>query len=419
MQISIEKSTVKGNVRAPSSKSYTIRGLACAAMADGHSELLNPLEADDTAAAARVLRQIGATIKAGAQAWTIQGDNFRTPTQDLFCSESAATLRFMSAICARVPGQCRLTAGPTLMKRPIRVLVEALGRWGIDISSVRDGPPLTVRGGRFPGGATELPGDVSSQYISALLLIAPCADKRTTIRLTTLPESRPYVWMTIDCLKQFGIKVDCSSELMEYEVAPQNYSAARYTVEGDWSSASYLIGLGASAGETQIANLNAQSLQGDRVILHLVKEMGASVQVEAGTVKVRMGNLKAIKANLTDSIDLLPTLAILAALAEGESQFTGIERARLKESNRIKSVKEGLKAVGIWVIEEPDRLLIRGGKVSPATIDAQNDHRIAMAFSLLGVAQGGVTIRGAECVSKTFPEYWNVLRQIGVKLVEQ
>jgi 3-phosphoshikimate 1-carboxyvinyltransferase len=419
MQISFERSEVKGRIRAPSSKSYTIRGLMCAALAHGQSEIQYPLEADDTAAASRVLSQIGVRMGASPEICFVEGDNFVPSQEDLYCRESAATLRFMSAVCAAVPGQSRLTAAPSLMKRPVKVLVESLNRWGIDITCQGDTTPVIVNGGRFKGGVTELPGDISSQYISALLLIAPLAENRATIWLTTPLESRPYILMTIDCLRQFGIEVRHSDELMEYEILPQAYRPARYTVEGDWSSASYLIGLAAAAGELEIENLNLLSLQGDKIILELVERMGGLVSISGTRVKVNKNNLKAIKTNLSDAIDLLPTLAVLAALADGDSEFTGIQRARLKESDRVKAIREGLEAAGIRVIEEANRMTIRGGKPVKAVINAANDHRIAMAFSLLGAAAGGITIRGAECVAKTFPGYWDSLRSLGVKTNEQ
>jgi 3-phosphoshikimate 1-carboxyvinyltransferase len=419
MQISLDRSEVKGRIRAPSSKSYTIRGLMCAALAQGRSELRYPLESDDTAAASRVLSQIGVRMGGSAEICFVEGDNFAAPADDLYCRESAATLRFMSAICAAVPGRSRLTAAPSLMKRPIKVLVEALGKWGIDIESQGETTPVVVNGGHFRGGVTELPGDISSQYISALLLIAPRAENRATIWLTTPLESRSYILMTIDCLRQFGIEVRYSDEMMEYEILPQAYRPAQYTVEGDWSSASYLVGLAATAGELEIENLSLLSLQGDKIILDLVERMGGLVHSAGNKVKVATNKLKAIKTDLSDAIDLLPTLAVLAALADGVSEFTGIQRARLKESDRVKTIREGLEAAGIRVIEESDRLTIRGGRPIKAVINAANDHRIAMAFSLLGAAAGGITIRGAECVAKTYPGYWESLRNLGVKIYEQ
>jgi 3-phosphoshikimate 1-carboxyvinyltransferase len=406
-------------VQAPASKSYTIRGLMCAALAHGRSSIAHPLESDDTEAALRVLREIGVRAQLNDSIWQIEGGNFQSSLRDLFCGDSAATLRFMSAIAAQVPGKNRLTAGTSLSKRPVKTLVDALKRWGVDISSQGEGPPITIYGGQFKGGLTELPGNISSQYVSALLLIAPLAQENTTIWLTTSLESRSYILMTIECLRQFGIEIKHSEELMEYEISPQRYKPAQYQVEGDWSSASYLLGLGAVGGEMEVGNISSLSIQGDKAIVDFLKEMGAHIEVNRGSIMVKRKQLKAIKADLNDCIDLLPTMSTLAALAQGTSEFTGIQRARLKESNRVKTVKEGLKRTGIKVIEELDKLTIIGGKPANAVVDAQNDHRIAMAFSLLGVAENGITIQGAECVSKTYPEYWNTLRNLGVKIDEQ
>jgi 3-phosphoshikimate 1-carboxyvinyltransferase len=419
MKVSISRSEVRGKAAAPSSKSYTIRGLMCAALARGKSELRQPLYSDDTEAACRVLSQIGIQIDREPEIWQVKGGFLEVPGGDLYCGDSAATLRFMTAICGLIPGRCVLTAGQSLSKRPVGTLVEALRRWGME-ATTRDGfPPVTIRRGNFEGGETELRGDISSQYVSALLLIAPLAKRPAAIRLTTPLESRSYVLMTLECLNHFGVKVKYSPDLKEYETIPQEYQPARYQVEGDWSSASYLLGLGATAGDIQVRNLNIQSLQGDRVIVDFLREMGASVTVSGDIVTVKKGRLNAIKADLNECIDLLPTMGVLAALAEGTSEFTGIQRARIKESNRVKSVTEGLMRSGIQVTEKADKITITGGKPQKATIDSQNDHRIAMAFSLMGAAAGGITIEGADCVTKTYPEYWGVIQELGVKTDEQ
>jgi 3-phosphoshikimate 1-carboxyvinyltransferase len=419
MRVLISKSEIKGAVQAPPSKSYTIRGLMCAALARGQSEILHPLDSDDTQAASRVLGQIGVKITQKGDIWRVNGDNFKAPVNDLFCGDSAATLRFMSAICALVPGRCKLTAGVSLSRRPVRTEVDALKMLGIDISCNGEFAPVAVNGGKFRGGQTELPGDISSQYVSALLFIAPLAEENTRIRLTSPLDSRPYVLMTLECLRRFGINIGYSAGLTEYEIFPQSYKPDEYKVEGDWSSASYLLGLGAVGGKLEVGNLDIQSLQGDKAIEDLLAGMGVPIVKGKDSVSVIKTSLRSIKADLNDCIDLLPTMAVLAALAEGTSEFTGIERARLKESNRVSSLREGLERAGIGITEEKDRIRIAGGRPSPAIIDSKNDHRIAMAFSLMGVAAGGVTIEGAECVSKTYPEYWNILRQLGVKLDEQ
>jgi 3-phosphoshikimate 1-carboxyvinyltransferase len=418
MRVSVSKSQVSGTVRAPASKSYTIRGLACAALAQGDSELIAPLSSDDTGAALNVLREIGVSIAREVSSeegewWWVTGGSFHEPKADLFCGDSAATLRFMAAICSLVPGECRLTAGPSLARRPVGPLVTALRQLGVDCSSQEGLPPLVVRGGWLEGGLTELPGDISSQFVSALLLIAPLAAQDVTIRLTTAPESRPYLLMTLDCLKKFGIDVAAAPDLREFRVSPQGYKPARYLVEGDWSSASYFLALGALSGPVAVANLNPESRQGDRALVGFLREMGAQIGIDKSTITVRKSRLNALKADLADAIDLLPTLAVLAAVASGVSEFTGIERARIKESNRVAAVREGLERMGIGVREERDRLLITGATPKGAVIDSHSDHRIAMAFGVLGIVAGETIINGAECTSKTFPAFWEVLGSIG------
>ena len=207
-----------------------------------------------------------------------------------------------------------------------------------------------------------------------------------------------------------------SKDLREFETVKQRYKPTKYRVEGDWSSASYLLALGALSGEVEVENMNSESEQGDKVILDFLKAMGASITAGKNSVTVRKSRLKAIRANLSDCIDLLPTVAILAATADGVSEFTGIERARLKESDRVAAVREGLEGMGIKVKEERNRLTITGSPAKGAVIDTKGDHRIAMAFSLLGVIAGGTTIKDAECVTKTYPEFWETLKKLGGKV---
>jgi 3-phosphoshikimate 1-carboxyvinyltransferase len=413
MKVTISKSVIKGKVAAPSSKSYTIRGLMCAALADGESRVINPLGSDDTEAAENVLGGIGIGIKKEGDVWLVSGGNFIAPKSELFCNESAATLRFMTAVASLVPGECRLTTAPSLSVRPIISLIDAVRQLGVECSYNEENGVVTVSGGRLAGGVTELPGNISSQFVSALLMIAPFAEEGLKIRLTTPLESQSFVLMTLECLKKFGIEIEHSDDLREFEAVPQKFRPAEYVVEGDWSSASYLLALGAIAGEIEVTGLNPESLQGDRVILDIVEKMGADVTVKEGSIAVRRSELRSIDVDLNESIDLLPTVGVLAAAARGTSELTGIERARLKESDRISAVAEGLSGMGIAVEEERNRLKITGSEARGSVIDTRSDHRIAMAFGMLGVTAGDTVIDNAECVSKTYPEYWDVLRSIG------
>jgi len=400
-------------VKVPSSKSYTIRGLMCAALAKGESEIIHPLVSDDTEATLNVLGKIGIDVHQEGDLWRVNGGELHQPDTDLFCGESAATLRFMTATCSLIPGKCHLTSASPLSRRPIKPLLQALRQLGVNCVYHNEDSSVVVEGGKLKGGTVELPGDISSQFVSALLLVSPFAENGMIIKLTTPLESKPYVLMTLDCLQRFGIKVRASEDLRELEVFKQTYKPAKYEIEGDWSSASYLLALGAVRGEIEVENLNPESLQGDKMILNFLRDMGAGVEVGENSITVRKSRLNAIRADLSNCIDLLPTMAVLAAVADGESEFTGIDRARLKESNRVSALREGLERMGVKVREEKDRLTVVGSVLKGSVINAKGDHRIAMAFSILGSAVGETIIDGAECVTKTYPEFWDILKSIG------
>jgi 3-phosphoshikimate 1-carboxyvinyltransferase len=388
----------------------------CSALAEGESRIEHPLYADDTEAGRDVLQKIGIQISENNGSWLVTGNSLRQPDTELFCRDSAGTLRFMTAICSLVPGTCRLTAGLSLSKRPIAPLVEALRSLGVDCTT-EGSAAVTVRGGRLKGGAVNLPGDISSQLVSALLFIAPRSEQGMTIELAPPVESRPYIDMTIDCMKRFGIRIERNPDDLKFEIKPQAYRPAGYVIEGDWSSASYLLALGAVAGDVYVSNLNRSSLQADRGLLTLLNRMGANLQARGDGVRAGKARLKALKADLSDCIDLLPTIAVVAAAAQGESRLSGISRARLKESDRVAAVKEGLQRMGIPVREERDILYITGAAPSGGAVDSKGDHRIAMAFSILGMLSGNTTIEGAECVAKTYPDFWAILKSLGGEVV--
>jgi 3-phosphoshikimate 1-carboxyvinyltransferase len=423
MRTVISKSNIKGSISIPASKSMTIRALMCAALSSGESVIINPLISDDTNAATTVLTQVGVKIIKSINYWRIISGKLRAAKKDLHCGESAATLRFMTAICSTIPGRHKLIGGPSLSRRPVGPLVNALQKLGVKVTADKSNTlPVEIDGETFQGGTTEIPGNVSSQFISALLLVSPLAQKEVTIKLTTPLTSRPYVDMTLWCLKKFGINVKGKNG--SFVVQPQKYIPTSIEIESDWSSASYFLALGALSDEGVIIhNLNSQSLQGDRVMLDFLRKMSVSVNIHGTDVTVKHHQLKGIRADLLNCIDLLPTIAVLAALAKGTTELTGIKQARLKESNRVATIKEGLNKLNVAVAEEENRLTINGGLSAPpkpVVINSYNDHRIAMAFSVLGAAYGNIVIDSAECVAKTFPAYWDEFRKVGgeVKLNE-
>jgi 3-phosphoshikimate 1-carboxyvinyltransferase len=259
----------------------------CAALAPGKSEIINPLISEDTIAAYEVLSRIGIKINKISDRWILEGDNFRKKNVDLFCGDSAATLRFMTAISSAIPGNFKLATGQSLSRRPVQSLVDALQQLGVKCSSNKGLPPVIIEGDTLKGGITQLPGNVSSQYISALLLAAPLAKEKVDIILTTSPESIPYILMTLECQVKFGVQVHTTDDFRNFEIFPQTYTSGNYEVEGDWSSASYFLALGATSGEVRIANLNLNSLQGDKIILELLQRMGATVTIGAENIIVK------------------------------------------------------------------------------------------------------------------------------------
>lgn len=388
----------------------------CAALARGESLIVNPLGSDDTEASSDVLGKLGIRVIKDKNIWKVNGGVFHVPDEELYCRESAATLRFMTAICSLVHSTCYLTAAPPMAARPIKPLLMALRQLGIDCYYEDKEARVVIKGGRLRGSVTEIPGNISSQFVSALLLVSGYTTDVMKIKLTTPLESQPFVMMTIECLEKFGVKIKHSPDFSEFETVKQRYRTADYNVEGDWSSASYMLSAGAVGGETEIENLNTFSLQGDRAILGFLKEMGAVINESNSMINVKRADLRAIKADLSDCIDLLPTVAVLAAVADGSSEFTGISRARLKESNRVEAVRDGLERMGVKIKEEENRLTVTGSPVKGSIIDSRGDHRIAMAFGLLGLVCGDTVIENAECVSKTYPEFWETLRGIGGKV---
>ncbi len=413
MRTIIRKSKVDGVVDIPPSKSYTHRALICSGLAKGKSRIINPLDCDDTNATLECLRKIGVKIEKKKKFWEVEGGGLQTPKKELFCRQSGTTMRFMAAICSLVDGKSKLTGDQSLLRRPIKPLVEGLNQLGVNAYCDGNFPPVIIEG-NLKGGKTKIPGNVSSQFVSAILLVSPLAEDNVNIGLTTELESKPYVRMTMETQRDFGVKVKFSDDLTNFSITPQKYKSTNYNVEGDWSSAAFLLVVGVIAGRVEVKNLNLESLQADRRILNILEKMGAKVTRKKDSVIVEKSKIKPIEVDLSDSPDLFPIVCILCSLANGESRISGIERLRIKESDRIAAMKEGLIKMGIRFKENRDNVMIRGSKPIGTIVDPRNDHRIAMAFGVLGlVTEGEIVVKNSECVSKSFPEFWSIIKNIG------
>jgi 3-phosphoshikimate 1-carboxyvinyltransferase len=395
----------------------THRALTLAALARGRSRIRNPLTADDTEATASVLQKLGVKMARGGE-WVVDSGDLRAPVGELHCGESGTTLRFMAAMCALVDGECHLTGGPSLSSRPVGPLLDALTQLGVGSGSRGGLPPVTIRGtGKIGGGEARLPGDVSSQFVSALLAVAPLAEAPVEIILTTKLESRPYVAMTMDAMRAFGVEAEASADMRRLTAPLGPYRAATVTVEGDWSSAAYPLAAGALSGEVTVKGLNPDSSQADKAILPLLSGMGARTSTSTDAIKVNSSGLRGIEADLSDCPDLFPIVSALCAAADGESRLTGLRRLGLKESDRVAAMAEGLTRMGAGIRYDADSAVIRGGPLRGAEVDPWGDHRIAMSLAVLALhAEGETTIRDAGCVSKSYPGFWGDLAAIGGRL---
>jgi 3-phosphoshikimate 1-carboxyvinyltransferase len=409
---------IKGRLVAPPSKSLTHRALVCSALVTGKSKIRYPLVSEDTLATLRVLSSLGVDTYFNDDYWEVSGGDLKRPKSTLFCGESGTTLRFTTALCSLVDGECGLTGGSSLIKRPIEPLLEGLRQLGVDCGSTNGLPPVTVRGkGRIMGGDVAIRGDISSQFVSALLLITPLGDSKTTLRLTTSLESKPYVSLTMDVQREFGVEVQASDDMRAFQVEKQNYRPTEIEVEGDWSSSSYLLAAGALNGEVTVFNLNTDSLQADLKIVDILDAMGAEIRLREKSITTRKKGLNGIETDLRDFPDLFPVIASLCASASGRSVLRGLGRLRYKESDRVKVMIEGLRKMGVKVRLEGNSLVVEGGKLRGCVIDPHNDHRIAMAFALLGlVAEDETTVLDAECVAKSYPDFWDDLEYIGANV---
>ena len=401
-------------MRAPSSKSQTHRALFCAGLAEGASHIQSPLSCDDTLATKHALSKLGVSIEWDDEIAVVSGHAKLTrPSDVIFCEESGTTLRFISAISATMPYEAKISGGPSLSKRPVKELVLALRSLGADCESDQGYPPVQVRGPLI-GGSVKVPGNVSSQYISALLLAAPLAREPVEVIIGERLESKPYVNMTLCMQRKFGVHVEAAADLSKFHCAGQVYQASDIAIDGDWSSAAFLLVAAAIAGErVRIDGLTQDNLQADQDVLSILEKMNAELSIDSDAVTSEKSSLVPIEVDVSNIPDLFPAICALCAVADGVSEITGIRRLRIKESDRVSAMSEGLKRMGIETRELENSLTIRGGQPRVATIDPRNDHRIAMAFATLALSTDETTIVNARCVGKSYPLFWQDIENLG------
>jgi len=415
---------IQGVVQAPPSKSYTHRAFFLSALASGESTIISPLYSEDTLASLVACQVFGSQFQVSDGQTLVEGTagDLQTPGDVLDLKNSGTTLRLATTMASLAPGCTVLTGDESLRTRPMQPLLDALLKLGVKAWSTRGCglAPIIITNG-FQGGATSIPGDVSSQYISSILLSAPYSQEGVELEVTGDFISQPYVEMTLDIMAHFRVKVDYHADDKSFQVEPQTYQAQDYTVEGDYSSASYLVAAAAILeSELTIRNLFQDSRQGDKVILDIVERMGVGVKHSSDEVKLEgNGEITGVEVNLEDTPDLLPTVAVLGALAEGTTTISGVEHARFKETDRISTTTQELKKMGFQVQEKRDGLIL-GGKIpesiSGVVVDSHGDHRLAMALSLVGLKLGRMRVQNAEVHSISFPRYREVMEKLGCQI---
>lgn len=412
-------SEINGTVFVPGSKSITHRALIAAGLADGESLLKNPLICEDTLLTTKALRRVGIRIaferEAGESRVNGNGGVFpRVRNREIInLGNSGTSYRFLVSLMALGRGQYVLQGNPRMNRRPIGDLIRALKPLGVEASSMacEDLPPVLIRARGIRGGKTTLPGHLSSQYLSSILLTSAYAEEDVAIEFTGNQVSLPYVGITLSVMAHFGVMVEREAPGVFRVRAGQRYQPRTFTVEGDVSSASYFWAAAAvTGGKVTTKNILTQETgQGDISFLDIMEEMGCHVRREPDRITLRGGELNGIEADMKDMPDMVPTLAATALFAEGKTAIRNVAHLRYKESDRLKAIAMEWRKLGGRVDELTDGLVIHGGTpLSGTVVEPHEDHRLAMSLAVVGLRVPGILLKNDACVSKSFPSFWRL-----------
>jgi 3-phosphoshikimate 1-carboxyvinyltransferase len=435
---------VVATIRPPGSKSITNRALVLAALAAREARagdvcrLTGVLHSDDTRVMIDSLRRLGWRIEQVVAAGTIaltwpmrpasaaDNDSIQPVADgpghgkqsriDLWLENSGTSIRFLTALAAalRDGTPLRLDGNARMRERPIQPLVDALQRWGSDAAcELGTGcPPVLVTSRGLPGTTVPVAGDMSSQYLSALLMAAPVAAGDVTVKVEGPLVSRPYIDMTLAVMRQFGANVE-EPETNVFRIAACGYRTCVYDIEPDASAASYFFAVAAvTGGRVTVEGLHHGSLQGDVLFVEALQRMGCRIEWGTNSITVTGGPLRGIDVDMNAISDTAQTLAAVAAFAEGTTRIRGVAHMRLKETDRVTAVVTELRKLGLSVEEHEDGMTIHPGPMRPASIATYDDHRMAMSFAILGLRQPGVVIEHPGCTSKTYPRYFEDLAKV-------
>jgi 3-phosphoshikimate 1-carboxyvinyltransferase len=409
---------VRGSIRPPGSKSLTNRALITAALASGTTKLTGVLASDDTRVMVDSLNRLGVPVTHDVDKCTMEiagcGGKPPADTAELWLDNSGTSIRFLTAFCALGDGEYRLDGNERMRERPISHLVESLKLFGVDVKCElgTDCPPVQMNAHCLAGGRTTLAGNVSSQYLSALLMAGPCAAKPVDIEVTGDLVSKPYIDMTMGVMAQFGATVLCPDP-HRFTVSPQEYKATNYSIEPDASAASYFFAAAAiTGGEVTVEGLTSYALQGDVHFVEALEQMGCEVIHGDDSITVRGGTLNGVDIDMNAISDTAQTLAVVALFAEGPTRIRNVGHMRHKETDRVAAVVNEIRRMGIQAEETDDGLTITPGEIQPATIETYDDHRMAMSFALAGLRTEGIRIADPSCTGKTYPHYFSDLEKL-------
>ncbi len=413
----VQRGEVFGDVVAPPSKSYTHRALFVASLAEGTSLVRSPLISRDTRASIGAVRSFGASIEERESSLLVEGVRRpRVPDDVIDAMNSGTTLRVATAVASLARGgDTVLTGDESLRRRPMGPLLEALNQLGVEAWSTRGNgcAPVVVRGKGDLSGTCSIRGDVSSQFVSGLVVAGSASEGGLEVRLTGEVVSRPYIEATCEVVRRFGGRASFEGD--EVRVEGVGLESGEFTVPGDFGLAAFLMAVPVlMGGSLRVWSLDRSLPQADATVLDVLREMGARFKVGRDHVELYGSELRGVRADLRDAPDLLPVVAVLACFAEGETVIKGVGHARYKESDRISVLARELSKAGVNVEELGDGLVIRGSRLREAVLDPENDHRLFMAFAVLSLAsQGRIATLGLESVDVSYPEFLRDLSSIG------
>lgn len=411
--VEITPGLLSGSIDVPPSKSDMHRAIICAALSEGISEVSPVYLSDDIVATIEAVRKVGADVEIRGKSLIICGAGVpENWSANVDCRESGSTLRFMIPIFAAKGIKTSFTGRGNLPNRPMKVYTQCLPKHGV-CCKTNSGVVLEISG-KLNGGDFPISGEISSQFISGLMFALPLLDADSKIILTTPLQSRRYVDMTIKTLRSFGIGIEQNNN--EYIIkGNQRYVPCKYNVESDWSQAAFFMVAGAIGSPISVRGMNLDSAQGDKVIVDILEQFGAIIRQENNEIAVQPNRLIGAEISAKDIPDLVPILAVLGALSEGTTKIIDAQRLRIKESDRLEAICEGLSRLGAKIEQTKDGLLINGvNEFRPANLSGFNDHRIVMALSIASMrAKGKITITDADSVNKSYPNFFEDYKKLG------